>query len=77
MTSQLLFAYVSSYFEGVSGVSSSLESRRSYLPIRDVYVNIFTFVSTHPHDQTEHFNGKRKLRKINDTKNIFFVIFVK
>lgn len=68
MTSHLLFVYAS-YFEGVSRVGS--ESRRSYPPIRVVYVNIFTFVSTRPHNQTEHFNGKRRLRKINNSKYVW------
>lgn len=40
----------------------------SYPPIRDVYENIFTFVSTRPIDQTEYFKNKSRLRELNNKK---------
>lgn len=38
------------------------------------YVNIFTFVSISPHNQTEHFNGTRRLRK---TDKKYWIIVMK
>jgi hypothetical protein len=57
--------FLPSFFKG-EGVGS----RQLYQPIRAVYVNIFKYVSSCPHSQTENFSDPRKLIEINYKKYV-------